>query len=41
MAIGRIGLIFNQKEIYSHYVYECFTFAYRYLDQNRELLILC
>jgi hypothetical protein len=26
------------KEIYSHYVYECFTFAYRYLDQNRELI---
>jgi hypothetical protein len=26
------------KDIYSHYVYECFTKAYKYLDQNREII---
>jgi hypothetical protein len=26
------------KDIYSHYVYECFTKAYQYLDQNREII---
>ena len=26
------------KEIYSHYVYECFTKAYNYLSQNREII---
>lgn len=26
------------KDVYSHYVYECFTKAYKYLDQNREII---
>jgi hypothetical protein len=26
------------KDIYSHYTYECFTTAYKYLDQNREII---
>lgn len=26
------------KDIYSHYVYDCFTKAYNYLNQNREII---
>ena len=26
------------KDIYNHYIYDCFTKAYKYLDQNREII---
>jgi hypothetical protein len=26
------------KDIYSHYMYECFSKVYKYLDQNREII---
>jgi hypothetical protein len=26
------------KDVYSHYIYDCFTKAYKYLNQNREII---
>ena len=26
------------KDIYNHYIYDCFSKAYKYLDQNREII---
>jgi hypothetical protein len=28
----------EMNEIYFHYIYECFTKTYSYLDKNREIL---